>query len=105
METKTELITFLEKRNWIKDKFGHLQIQASNGKKYRIKFQKISFRLEVQSKTIYSEKNHWLRLRSGYLSQIEIIGGKIKGILYGMDLEVLFNATVILPPEIQQIFQ
>jgi len=103
MVSVVDLQTLLKKQGWEEDKFGRLKLESPEGKIYRWKFQKISFRLEVQIKKEWSKKREWLRLRSGYLSQVEIIEEKISGKLFGTFWEE-FGARLKFPEEIKSLF-
>jgi hypothetical protein len=110
-----ELKQFLIKHEWEEDRFGHLKFKASNGKIYRFKIQKKTFRLEVQTYPVYRGlhgeiighgKKKWLRLRSGYYTQTHIsYGDQITGTLWMTDMEGLVGGKIALPPEVNALFE
>ncbi len=79
--TRQELIQWAVGRGWTMDRWGHLQKQEGSDtgqpKKYRLKLSRIAVRYEVHTSA------GWVRLRSGYLSNISITpDGKLKGMKY-----------------------
>lgn len=67
-------------RGWTEDRYGNFR----KGE-YRYKMQRYSVRLESSYKTTATEymksETKWIRLRSGYLSQLSI---SVDGLLQGM---------------------
>ena len=79
--TKEQLSECLERCGFVKDRFGHYKktILDGQGRRavYRYKIQEISVRKEVFSPAFKG----WVRLKSGYLSKMSIVGGKISGMV------------------------
>jgi hypothetical protein len=74
--TIDQLRTAFVALGWTLDRFGHLQSTGANGKKYRIKTQATSVRVEVQvahAATAYSPaSNEWVKVTGAYLKDISI---------------------------------
>jgi len=81
---KQEIENWLLEVGYSKDTYGHYQKTGKDGKKYRMKFQKISLRYECQvhyEASTYSPASvGWIRLRSGYLSGLSLVDGKLSGL-------------------------
>lgn len=76
---KTEFLVVAQSLGWQgPDRHGHLKHTAPSGTVWRLKLQKISWRLESQSvvpATRYSPASKlWHRRRSGYYSKTEATG-------------------------------
>lgn len=83
--TGQEFMDWAKSKGWEEDRFGHLRIsRAPDGelRLYRFKISKIAVRYEIQ--VVYDDgKKDWLRLRSGYLKDLEIDeNGRLRGLKY-----------------------
>lgn len=72
----------LKEDGWERDRFGHYH-KTEHERKYRIKMQDLSFRIEVQVRheaTEYSPaKNEWVRIGGDYYSRIiQMDNGRIR---------------------------
>jgi hypothetical protein len=86
--TKDELIVALAACGWKMDRFGNMQRERYVGlkdqpiRKYRVKLQATSVRVEVQitfNATEYSPaRNEWSRLDGAYMKDITITDGIVK---------------------------
>lgn len=77
---KQEIMEGLVAAGWKKDRFGHLQLETGKNK-YRLKFQAISIRMEVQCKipaTLYSKaQNTWIKVGGGFYSKVELKSNRL----------------------------
>lgn len=75
------LVVFLKELGWAVDKFGHMQ-KTIGPKKYRVKLQATSCRLEVQveiDKTAYSPvTREWVRFGGAYYANIVEVENGVK---------------------------
>lgn len=84
--TKEQFETWAVGHGYTKDRHGHFQKLAENGKKYRYKIQAHSVRFEVQvlhEAGPYSPASKsWVRMRSAYFKDLSLTeDGKLKGLL------------------------
>ena len=71
--TKAQFIEWAQTHEYQLDRFGHMH-KEKNGKFYRFKLSRIAVRFE------YKSKAGWVRLKSGYFSQLTITPeGQIEG--------------------------
>lgn len=61
--TIKEALTLL---GWKEDAYGHMQCTTKTGKKYRVKMQATSVRLEVKN----VELGEWVRVKSAYMKDV-----------------------------------
>lgn len=66
----------LRSKGWAEDRYGNFKNESPT-KTYRVKFQDISIRYELQWTRSDNSKD-WVNLRSGYLKDVEIIENNIK---------------------------
>jgi len=66
----------LRSKGWVEDRYGNFKNESPT-KTYRVKFQDISIRYELQWIRADNSKD-WINLRSGYLKDVEIIENNIK---------------------------
>ena len=67
----------LEGLGWATDRWGHMQVVAPSGTVYRIKFQPISVRLEMQMS--FGAGNEWVKIDGDYLKDVKILeDGKVQ---------------------------
>lgn len=63
-----QLREVLKQDGWTEDNWGHYQRRLVSGKKYRIKMQSISIRLEVRNE----ELKEWIKVDGAYYKDIEL---------------------------------
>lgn len=73
--TAESIKTALSLLGWKEDAYGHMQFTSAIGRKYRVKMQKISVRLEV--KRDMGAKSEWVRVENSYVKDVVVGDGTV----------------------------
>ncbi len=71
--TAESVKTALSLLGWTEDAYGHMQCTGKTGKKYRVKVQATSVRLEVRN----IELKEWVRIESTYIKDVVIVDSAV----------------------------
>lgn len=79
---KGEIMLWASREGWYEDRQGHLRRKDTKGLLFRMKFNRRSLRIELQTHDPDTNRKSWKRHRSGFYSQLEL---KKDGGLHGLN--------------------